>query len=148
MKEDILLRSVPDSVLSLDAMIDAESLKLSRHVFPTLVIAQGAQPFTSDVLSPRFELLECSKGLRLVLQQINCFEAREVINECDPEVIALVGGDLHRTMHITVDKLEGSGGCRVRSGEGICMHLSSFASFTYWVRISLGIKPETCHQVA
>ena len=34
----ILLRPVSDGVLSLDAMINAEHLKLPRHVFPTLVV--------------------------------------------------------------------------------------------------------------
>ena len=59
----ILLGPISDSVLPLDAMINAERLKLSRHVFPALVIAQGAHPLTSDVLSPCLELLERSKGL-------------------------------------------------------------------------------------
>ena len=44
-------------------MIDAERLKLPRHVFPTLVVAQGSHPQTSDILSPCLELLERSEGL-------------------------------------------------------------------------------------
>ena len=59
----ILLGPISDCVLPLDAMINAECLKLSRHVFPTLIVAQGAHPLTSDVLSPCLELLERSNGL-------------------------------------------------------------------------------------
>jgi hypothetical protein len=58
----ILLRSIPGTVLSLDPLINAECLKFSRHVLPSLVISQGAQPLTSDVLCPSLELLESSKG--------------------------------------------------------------------------------------
>jgi hypothetical protein len=56
----ILLGPISDSVLPLDAMINAEHLKLSGHVFPALIIAQRAHPSTCDILSP---CLECSKGL-------------------------------------------------------------------------------------
>ena len=60
----ILLRAISDSVLSLDAMVNAECLKLSRHVLPTFVIIpQSAQLCFSEVLSPSFELLESCKGL-------------------------------------------------------------------------------------
>ena len=103
----ILLRAIPDSVLSLDAMLNAECLKLPGHVLSTLVIPQGAQLCSSDILSPSFELFECSKGLRLLLQEVNCLEAREVINEGDPVAIPLMCGHLDRAMHITVDELEG-----------------------------------------
>ena len=94
----ILLRLIPDSVLSLDAMINAEHLKLPGHVLSTLVIPQSAQFRPSDILSPSFELLEGSKGLRFSLQEVNCFEAREVINEGDPVVIPLMCGHLDRAM--------------------------------------------------
>jgi hypothetical protein len=144
----ILLRPIPDCVLSLDAMINAECLKLSRHVFSTLIIAQGAHPFASESLSPCLELLEGSKGFRLALQEIDCLEAREVINEGHPVAIALVSGHLDRAMHIAVDKLKGPRGSCGGRGKGVCMHLSSFAGFTYWIRFSFWIKPETSHQVA
>ena len=58
-----------------------------------------------------------------------------------------MSGDLDRAMDITVDELEWFGGSGVRSGKGIGMHLASFAGFTYWIRVCLRIKPETCHQV-
>jgi len=45
-----------------------------------------------------------------VLQQVDCFEVREVINECDPKAVSLMSGNLHRAMDITVDELEWSGG--------------------------------------
>ena len=48
---------------------------------------KSAQFHPSDILSPSLELLECSKGLRFSLQEVNCFEAREVINEGDLVVI-------------------------------------------------------------
>ena len=92
----ILLRAIPDSVLSLDAMINAECLRLPGHVLSTLVIPQSAQFRPSDILSPSLELLECSKGLRFSLQEVNCFEAREVINEGDPVAIPLMCGHLDR----------------------------------------------------
>ena len=103
----ILPRAIPDSVLSLDAMLNAEHLKLPGHVLSTLVIPQSAQFRPSDILSPSLELLEGSKGLRLSLQEVNCLEAREVINEGDPVAIPLMCGHLDRAMHITVDELEG-----------------------------------------
>jgi len=78
-------------MLPLNAIIDAECLEVSRHVFTTLIIAQAAQSFTSDVLSPSLELLECSERFGLALQQINSFEARVVINESDPIAISLPG---------------------------------------------------------
>jgi len=40
----ILLRPVPDSVLSLNAMIDAKCFELSRHVFPTLIYHHAESP--------------------------------------------------------------------------------------------------------
>jgi hypothetical protein len=43
----ILLGPISDSLLPLDAMINAERLKLSRHVFPALIIVQGAHPFVT-----------------------------------------------------------------------------------------------------
>jgi hypothetical protein len=92
----ILLGPISDSVLLLDAMINVERLKLSRHVFPALVIVQG--------------------------------EAREVINEGHPVAIALV---IDWAMHIAVNKLEGPGGSCGRRWEWVCMHLTSFAGFTY-----------------
>ena len=101
----ILLRAIPDSVLSLDAMINAECLP--GHVLSTRVIPQSAQFRPSDILSPSLELLEYSKGLRFLLQEVNCFEAREVINEGDPVAIPLMCGHLDRAMYIAVDKLEG-----------------------------------------
>ena len=55
--------------------------------------------------------------------------------------------DLDWAMDVTVDELEGSGCSRMRCWEGIGMHLASFTGFTYWIRISLRIKPETRHQV-
>ena len=98
---------IPDSVLSLDAILNAEHLKLPGHVLSTLVIPQGAQFRPSDILSPSFELLEGSKGLRLLLQEVNCLEVREVINESDPVAIPLMCGHLDRAMDIAVDELEG-----------------------------------------
>ena len=59
----ILLWVIPDSVLSLDAMLDAECLKPPGHVLSTLVIPQSAQFHPSDSLSSSPELLECSKGI-------------------------------------------------------------------------------------
>ena len=103
----ILLRVIPDSVLSLDAMLNAECLKLPGHVLSTLVIPQSAQFCPSDILSPSLELLECSKGLRLLLQEVNCFEVRKVINEGDPVAIPLMCGHLDKAMYIAVDELEG-----------------------------------------
>jgi len=50
-------------MLPLDAMVDAERFKLPRHVFPNLIIAQGAQPLASEVLSEGFELLERTESL-------------------------------------------------------------------------------------
>jgi hypothetical protein len=91
-------------------MINAECIKLSRHVFTTLIIAQRAQSLTSDILSPCFELLESSKRFGLVLQQINSFKARSVINEGDPKAIPLVSSNLNRAMDVAVDQLEWSGG--------------------------------------
>ena len=88
-------------------MLNAEHLKLPGHVLSTLVIPQGAQFRPSDILSPSLELLECSKGLRLSLQEVTCLEAREVINEGDPIAVPLMCGHLDRAMHIAVDKLEG-----------------------------------------
>ena len=82
------------------------------------------------------------------LQEVNCLEAREVINEGDPIAIPLMCGHLDRAMHITVDELEGFWGPGGRRREGICMHLSSFAGFTYWIRVCLWIKLKTRHQVA
>jgi len=108
----ILLRPISDYVLPLDAIINAECLKLSRHVFPT-------------VLSPCLELLERSKGLWLALQEIYSSEAREVINEGHPVAIALVSGDLDWAMHIAVDELEGPEGSCGWRGEWVCMHLTS-----------------------
>jgi hypothetical protein len=75
-------------------MVNAECLELSRHIFTTLIIVQRAQSLTSDILSPCLELLESSKHFGLVLQQINSFKVRIVINECDPKVLALVSGNL------------------------------------------------------
>jgi hypothetical protein len=95
-----------DSVLPLNAMINAECLKILRHVLPTLVITQCAQSVTSNVLSPSLELCECSEHFRLVPQQINSLEVRMVINEGDSKPVSLVCGYLHWTMHIAVDKLE------------------------------------------
>jgi hypothetical protein len=142
----LLARSaIPDSVLPLDAMIDAECLKLPRHVLPTLVITQCAQSLTSDVLSPSLELLESSKCFRLVPQEINSLEARMIINEGDPKPISLVRGYLHWTMHIAVNKLERPGSSELGGWEGICMHLASFTGFTYQIRIGLRIKLETRH---
>ena len=66
----ILLKAIPDSVLSLDAMLNAEHLKLPGHVLSTLVIPQSAQFCPSVILSPSLELLECSKGLRFSLQEV------------------------------------------------------------------------------
>jgi hypothetical protein len=83
-----------------------ECLKLPRHVLPTLVIPQSAQFRSSDILSPSLELLECSKGLRFLLKEVNCIKARVVIKESDPVVIPLMCGDLHRAMDIAVDELE------------------------------------------
>ena len=103
----ILLRAIPDSVLSLDAMLNAEHLTLPRHVLSTLIVPQSAQFHPSDILSPSLELLECMKDLGLLLQEVNCFEVREVINEGDPVVIPLMCGHLDRAIYITVDKLEG-----------------------------------------
>ena len=80
---------------------------------------QGAQFLTYDILSSRFELLEGSKCLRLVLKQMDCLEAREVINEGHPIAISLVRSNLHWAMHIAVDKLERSGRSGLRSWEGI-----------------------------
>src|SRR5580693_10599728 len=100
-------------------MIDAECLKLSRHVLPTLVITQCAQSLTSDVLSPSLELRERSKCFRLVPQQINSLEARMIINKGDPKPISLAHGYLHWTMHIAVDKLERPGGSELGDWEGI-----------------------------
>jgi hypothetical protein len=51
---------IPDNVLPLGAMVNAEGLKLPRHVLPTFVIPQGAEFHSSDILSPSFELLEGS----------------------------------------------------------------------------------------
>ena len=45
-----------------------------------------------------------------MLQQIDCFEVREVINECDLKAVTLMSGNLDRAMDITVDELEQSGG--------------------------------------
>jgi hypothetical protein len=75
-------------------MVNAECLKLLRHVFATLIIVQQAQSLTSDILRPCLELHESSKCLRLVLQQINSLQARIVINEYDSKAIALVVGNL------------------------------------------------------
>jgi hypothetical protein len=50
-------------------------------------------------------------------------------------------------MDVTVDELEQFEGSGVQSGEGIGIHLASFAGFTYWIRVCLRIKPETYHQV-
>ena len=121
----ILLRAIPDSVLTLDAL-NAEHLKLPGHVLSTLVIPQGAQCCPGDILSPSFELLECSKSLRLSLQEVTCLEAREVINESDPIAVPLMCRHLDRAMLIAVDELEGFSGPGGRRGEWICMHLSSF----------------------
>ena len=49
--------------------------------------------FTPVTSQPSLALLECSKGLRLSLQQVNCLEVREVINE---GVIPLMCGHLDR----------------------------------------------------
>ena len=106
-KKAILLRVIPDTVLPLDAMLNAEHLKLPGHVLSTLVIPQGAQFRSSNILSPSFELFECGKGLRLLLQEVNCLEAREIINESDPIAIPLMCRHLDRAMHIAVDELEG-----------------------------------------
>ena len=76
-------------------MLNAERLKLPRDVLSTLVIPQSAQFRSSDILSPSFELLECSKGLRLLLQEVNFLEARLVIDETDPIAIPLMCGHLH-----------------------------------------------------
>jgi len=43
--------------------------------------------------------------------------------------------------------ISNTGRSGVRNGEWISMHLASFTGFTYWIRISLRIKPETRHQV-
>ena len=61
--------------------------------------------------------------------------------------VLVMSGDLHRAMDVTVNELEQVGGSGVQSGEGIGMHLAGFAGFTYWIRVCLRIKPETCHQV-
>ena len=90
----ILLRAIPDSVLSLDAILNAECLKLLEHILSTLIIPQSTQFHPSDILSPSLELLECMKGLRFLLQEVNCFEVREVISEGDPVAIPLMCGTL------------------------------------------------------
>jgi hypothetical protein len=76
------------------------------YILSTLVIPQSAQICSSDILSPSLELLECCKGLRFSLQEVNWLEARVVIDESDPVVIPLMCGDLHRAMDIAVDELE------------------------------------------
>jgi hypothetical protein len=86
----ILLGTIPDTMLPLNAMIYAECLKLSRHVLATLIVAQAAQPFTSDILSPSPKLLESSKIFGLALQEINSLETRMVIDEGDPIAITLL----------------------------------------------------------
>jgi hypothetical protein len=63
-----------------------------RHVLSTLVIPRSAQFRSSDILSSSLELLECSKGLRFSLQEVNCLEARVVIDESDPVAIPLICG--------------------------------------------------------
>jgi hypothetical protein len=63
LRHTILLGSVSNSMLPLNAMINAECFKLLRYVFSTLIIAQGAHPLASEVLSPCLELLEHTKDL-------------------------------------------------------------------------------------
>ena len=93
-------------MLSLDPMLNAERFKLPRDVLSTLIIPQSAQFRSSDILSPGFELLECSKCLRLSLQEVDSLEVRVVIDEGDPIAIPLMCGHLHRAMDITMDELE------------------------------------------
>ena len=44
-------------------MINAEGLKLPRHVLAALVVTQTAQPLSSDIFRPFLKVLESSKGL-------------------------------------------------------------------------------------
>ena len=110
----ILLRPVSDSVLPLNAMINAECFELSWHIFPTLIIMQRSHPFASEIFSPGLELLDSTKFVWLMFQKINSLKVRDVINKWHPASIAMMSGDLYRAMHIAVNKLEGVGNNRSR----------------------------------
>src|SRR6266404_1089247 len=100
----ILLRSISDRMLPVYALINAECLKLGGHVLPTLVIPQSAQFRSSEVLCPDLVLLESSKCLRFLLEQINSLEVRVIIDKCkcDPIAIPLMCRHLDRAMDISL----------------------------------------------
>ena len=75
---------------------------------------------------------------------MQCYQARVNSKQC---ASALYRDLDWAMMNVTVHKLEGFRCSGVQNGEGIGMHLASFTGFTYWIRVCLRIKPETCHQV-
>ena len=80
----ILMRFRANSVLSSNAIDSAERLPLSRHVLPSLIIAQSLDFRIQLVLSKSFELFKRCKRSSFVPQWQNYPKTRVVINEGDP----------------------------------------------------------------
>ena len=83
----VLMRFRANSVLSSNAIDSAERLPLSRHVLPSLIIAQSLDFCIQLVLSISFELLERSKRTRLVLERQHYPETRKIVNEGNPVLL-------------------------------------------------------------
>ena len=95
----ILLRSVPDSVFSLDAAFFQVLLEGVADVLPPFVIAETLNLVISLKFCPSFVRLEAGKGLKLALHEEDGSEARVNVDERDPVLVSLISG-LERTVDV------------------------------------------------